>query len=169
MAFTEKEIEEFVKENRKLIEKLMEIQKSGATDAAAAGRKAAHDAKDEMEKAKKKADDFAKQTIGLLSDPEVQRHFMAMGMEFIAGMSVLMSKAPIPDSFKNMASTAGTSWQGEACARNGNCGAAQKMTKVDIVTKPAPKKAAASGQKKSTAKPKTASKKGKTDAGTASE
>jgi hypothetical protein len=133
MGFSDEEINEFVRENRALIEKMMERSKDDAADLADAGRKAAHEALDEAGRARDKMEDAARQTYNMLMDPEVQRHFIAMGMELLAGVSAMIAKAPIPDKFKESAADVEDNVKKTACAKNENCTAATKMQKVQVV------------------------------------
>ena len=121
MGFTDDEIDEFVRENRALIEKMMERWKDETEDVAGAGRKAAHDAYDEAERTKGRIEEAAKQTYDMFMDPEVQKHFIAMGMELLAGISAMISKAPIPDRFKEEAADVEDNLKRTACAKNENC------------------------------------------------
>ena len=131
MAGTEEEFQEFVAKNRELIEKIMVLQKEGAIEIASAGRSAAHDAMNTADAAKEKAEEFAKATYSMFMDPEVQRHFMAMGMELFMGLSAMMQKAPIPDFMRDAASSTERNWKDSACRVNDDCGRS-KAQKVEI-------------------------------------
>lgn len=131
---TEEEFRDFVEKNRDLIEKIMLLQKEGVIEVASAGRDAAHEAEKAAEEAKRKAEDFAKATYSMFTDPEVQRHFMAMGMELFMGVSAMMQKAPLPDFIKDAAEGTEKSWKSSACRANDECGAKPHMQKVDINT-----------------------------------
>lgn len=131
MAGTEEEFQEFVSKNRELIEKIMVLQKEGAIEIASAGRSAAHDAMNTADAAKEKAEEFAKATYSMFMDPEVQRHFMAMGMELFMGLSAMMQKAPIPDFMRESASSTERNWKDSTCRANDTCGKA-KVQKVEI-------------------------------------
>lgn len=134
---TEEEIQEFVARNRELIESIMRLQRDGAVEAAAATRDVAKEAityaHDSADEAKARAEDFARSTYNMFMDPEVQRHFMTMGMEFVLGVSAMMQKAPIPDFVKDAAGTTEKSFRSSACRANEDCGA-RKVQKVDINT-----------------------------------
>jgi len=112
---------------------MMEKSKGEAADIADYGRKAAHEARDEAGHAKEKAEEIAKETYNMIMDPDVQRHFMAMGMEFLAAISAMIAKAPIPDKFKESASDVEDNLKKTACAKNENCTAATRMQKVEVV------------------------------------
>lgn len=134
MSGTEEEFQEFVAKNRDFIEKIMVLQKEGVIEVASAGRDAAHEAEKAAEDAKRRAEDFAKATYSMFTDPEVQRHFMAMGMELFMGISAMMQKAPVPDFVKDTAESTEKSWKSTACRTNEDCGAKPRMQKVDINT-----------------------------------
>ena len=118
MAGTEEEFQDFVAKNRDLIEKIMVLQKEGVIEVASAGRDAAHEAAHVVDDARVRAEDFAKATYSMFMDPEVQKHFMAMGMELFMGLSAMMQKAPVPDFVS-------------ACKANDQCGRS-KVQKVEI-------------------------------------
>ena len=131
MAGTEEEFQDFVAKNRDLIEKIMVLQKEGVIEVASAGRDAAHEAAHVVDDAKARAEEFAKATYSMFMDPEVQRHFMTMGMEFMMGLSAMMQRAPIPDSIRDAAMSTEQTWKKSACAANDQCGASRAQ-KVDI-------------------------------------
>ncbi len=140
---TEEEIRRFVSENKALIESMMQLQREGMTEAASVARDSAKDAaafmKDSAEDAMSRAEDLAKATFGMFTDPEVQRHFVAMGLEFMMGLSAMMQKAPIPDFMKDSADSAGKAVRTAACRANEDCGA-RKVQKVDINVDDGPEK-----------------------------
>lgn len=131
---TEEDFQRFVEENRDLIEKMMALQKDGTIEIVSAGRDAAHEAERAAEEAKRRAEDFAKATYSMFTDPEVQRHFMAMGMELFMGISTMMQKAPVPDFIKETAEGTERSWRSTACRTNEDCSARPKPQRVDINT-----------------------------------
>ena len=133
MGFTEEEFNEFVSNNRALIEEMMEKSRDEAVDIADCGRKAAHEAHDEAGRTKGKVEELAKEAYSMFMDPEVQRHFMAMGMELLAGISAMIARAPIPDRFKEDAADVEDNLKRTACAKNDNCTAATRMQKVQVV------------------------------------
>ncbi|MCL2317746.1 MAG: hypothetical protein FWC44_01625 [Methanomassiliicoccaceae archaeon] len=55
---------------------------------------------------KHKAKETAEDVFKALSDPDVQKHFMKMGIEFMMAMSALMKVMPFPDFMKDMANKA---------------------------------------------------------------
>lgn len=127
MAGTEEEFQDFVAKNRDLIEKIMVLQKEGVIEVASAGRDAAHVVDD----ARVRAEDFAKATYSMFMDPEVQKHFMAMGMELFMGLSAMMQKAPVPDFVREAAGSTERNWKDSACKANDQCGRS-KVQKVEI-------------------------------------
>lgn len=132
MAGTEQEFQEFVAKNRDLIEKLMLLQKEGAIEVASAGRSAVHEAKDMAEASRQKTEDMAKAVYTMFTDPEVQRHFMAMGMELFMGVSAMMQRAPVPDFVKDVAGSTEKTWKASTCRANEDCSARSKVQKVNI-------------------------------------
>ena len=131
MAGTEEEFQEFVAKNRELIEKIMVLQKEGVIEVASAGRDAVHDAAHAADAARDRAEEFAKATYSMFMDPEVQKHFMAMGMELFMGLSAMMQKAPVPDFVREAAGSTERNWKDSACKANDQCGRA-KVQKVEI-------------------------------------
>ena len=114
MAGTEEEFQDFVAKNRDLIEKIMVLQKEGVIEVASAGRDAAHEAAHVVDDARVRAEDFAKATYSMFMDPEVQKHFMAMGMELFMGLSAMMQKAPVPDFVREAAGSTERNWKDSA-------------------------------------------------------
>ncbi len=136
---TEEEIRRFVSENRELIESIMRLQREGMVEATAAARDATRDAmgfaQDSAQEARARAEEFGRAAYDMFMDPEVQRHFMTMGMEFMLGLSAMMQKAPIPDFVKETAGSTERNMRAAACKTNEDCGA-RKVQKVDICTEP---------------------------------
>ncbi|MGN0098428.1 MAG: hypothetical protein ACI38Y_03775 [Candidatus Methanomethylophilaceae archaeon] len=141
--YSEEEFQSFIKQNRDLIEKMMSLQKKAAVETLSAGREITHEAVDSMvdtaEKAKDKTEEFVKTTYNMFTDPDVQKHFMSMGMEFMAGMSAMMQKAPMPDFVKDTAGGMEKNWKQSACKNNDEC-ARKKSSKqrVNIEVDPQP-------------------------------
>ncbi len=131
MAGTEEEFQDFVAKNRELIEKIMLLQKEGVIEVTSAGRDAAHEAVHAVDDARVKAEEFAKATYTMFMDPEVQKHFMAMGMELFMGLSAMVQKAPVPDFMKEAVGSTERNWKDSACKANDQCGRA-KVQKVEI-------------------------------------
>ena len=144
-GYSEEEFQSFIKQNRDLIERMMSLQKQAAVETLSAGREIAHEAVgsavDTADKAKEKTEEFVKTTYNMFTDPEVQKHFMAMGMEFMAGMSSMFQKAPMPEFVKDAAGGVEKNWKQSACKNNDEC-ARKKATKqkVTIEVDPQPAK-----------------------------
>ena len=120
-----------------------QFAKEQTEQAADKAKEAAHYAKEKTdetaEAAKEKTEEFMKTTYNMFTDPGVQKHFMAMGIEFMSGMSALMQKAPAPDFVKDAASGMESNWKQSTCRKNDECAArkakAQKV-KVDVDPEP---------------------------------
>jgi len=82
MCDKEPDMEEFVKKNREMIEAILKTQKEKAGSQ------------------KKKAEETMDGLLGLILNPEIQRHFVKAGMEFLAGIEGLLRNAPFPDKMK---------------------------------------------------------------------
>ncbi|MBQ8180238.1 MAG: hypothetical protein IJ026_07380 [Candidatus Methanomethylophilaceae archaeon] len=153
-GFDEEEFQRFVKQNRDLIERMMALQKEAVkgvvTDAASMGRDLTHDAvslasettgkmRESADATKEKAEEFARTTYGMFTDPTVQKHFMTMGMEFMMGLSAMMQKAPMPDFMKDAASGMEQNWKQSACRNNDECAARKakaRKVNIDVDTQP---------------------------------
>jgi len=112
--YTDPELERFLRENkemvmrlfkeeRKIMAKLFEEEKECFKEAF--GEEKAK-AEDFAEKSKDKAKETAQEMFNAFTDPEVQKHFMAMGLEFMMAVSALFSAMPFPDGIKDMAEKA---------------------------------------------------------------
>jgi len=99
---SDEELNQFVEGNKALIEKIMAIQKDNLDFASEFGKKVAdqsfESAKTAGEVAKKKSEEFFKATYTSITNPEVQKHFMNMGNEFLAGMTAFIECIPSPES-----------------------------------------------------------------------
>ena len=110
---TDEEFEAFVANNRDLIERMIETQKSAAREFVDAERDAARQAyghaRGFADESRARAEDLARTAYSAFTDPEVQRHFVNMGLEFFMGMSALMERAPMPapvrDGFRSTEAT----------------------------------------------------------------
>ena len=143
MAYNEEEFQHFVKQNRSLIEQMMNLQREAAASALQTGRTITHEvadtAKETMDSARAKTEEFVSTTYNMFTDPQVQKHFMTMGMEFMMGLSEMMQKAPMPDFMKDAASGMEQNWKQSACKNNDECAARRaKARKVDINVDPQP-------------------------------
>ena len=134
-GYSEEEFQSFIKQNRDLIERMMSLQKQAAVETLSAGREIAHEAVgsavDTADKAKEKTEEFVKTTYNMFTDPEVQKHFMTMGMEFMAGMSSMFQKAPMPEFVKDAAGGVEKNWKQSACKNNDECARKKATNEVD--------------------------------------
>lgn len=154
------ELEEFFRNNKDMIERLL----LGGLDTF----KETYDEEKTMmeelaEKQKEKAKEAAQGVVNMITDPDVQKHFMAMGFEFIMGMSALMKAAPMPETIRDMAAKAEEMRKTASdnfCQSNPDCSKKQKSEapeKIEIQSVP---KKQAVPKKKTTpkAKPRSATK-----------
>ncbi|MCL2509491.1 MAG: hypothetical protein FWF07_00220 [Methanomassiliicoccaceae archaeon] len=112
--YTDPELERFLRENKEMVMRLFKEEKDmmenlfkeekGMFRGACDEEKAR--AEEFAEKGKDKAKEKAQEVFNAFTDPEVQKHFMAMGLEFMMGMSALVSAMPFPDGVKDMADKA---------------------------------------------------------------
>ncbi len=139
------EFEEFVKANREKIEKLMKEDSTefldvaekavvkGVKKAKCKAEKLCNDETDASEEIKQRA----KEITNAVFDPEVQKHFMRMGVEFALGMSALFDAMPKPDFMKEAADKASKNKEKlskEFCDANPNCARKKKSSvkKINI-------------------------------------
>ncbi len=135
MQHTDEEIYRFVEENRDLIEAMMDRAEGresfgmgGYRDCRGreddyrrpsrfsdyARRRAAEDfywARERAMHDRMKCEDSFRTAFDAFNDPEVQKYFMTMGMNFMMGMSALIQKMPGPEIMKNAASGMEDSWK----------------------------------------------------------
>jgi len=112
--YIDPELEKFFKENKEMMKRLFEEERTIAERLLREEKERfkrtfeEEQAKAEKyaEEEKKKAKDTAQGIFNAFTDPEVQRHFMVMGMEFMMGMDALFRAMPFPDSIKDMAKKA---------------------------------------------------------------
>lgn len=143
-GYSDEEFQSFIKQNRDLIERMMSLQKRAAVETLSAGREITHEAvgaaADTAERAREKTVEFVKTTYSMFTDPEVQKHFMTMGMEFMAGMSAMMQKAPMPDFVKDAAGGVEQNWKQSACKNNDECArkrSSKQKVNIEVDPKPA--------------------------------
>jgi len=160
-CYTDPELEKFLKENKEMIERLFKEEKEmmekffkeekeffrGTFD------EEWEKAKRSAEEQKNKAKDTAQEMFNAFTDPNVQRHFMAMGMEFMMAVSALMKAMPFPDPIRDMAGKAEEARKNASdnFSRSGSGRSkpgAQAPEKVEIKTAP---------KKRQSSKPKTSS------------
>ena len=135
MAYNEEEFQHFVKQNRSLIEQMMNLQREAAASALQTGRTITHEvadtAKETMDSARAKTEEFVSTTYNMFTDPQVQKHFMTMGMEFMMAVTAMMQNAPTPDFMKESVEDVGRTWKRTSCSMNDEC-EARKPSKVTI-------------------------------------
>ncbi|MDR2866775.1 MAG: hypothetical protein LBV13_05190 [Methanomassiliicoccaceae archaeon] len=83
---TDEILEFLVRTQRDKIEKILKAQKDSV--------------KEKMGPQKEKIEDALKAGTSLFFNPEIQRHFVKAGMEFLAGMEELIRNIPMPDFMK---------------------------------------------------------------------
>lgn len=150
--YRDPELEKFFSENRDMIEKLLKEEKEMIKDTF-------EEEKEKMEalleEQKDKAKEAAQGVVNMITDPDVQKHFMAVGLELLMGINALMKAAPMPDSVKEMVDKAEDvrkSASDNFCKNNPDCNKKPKPAAPEkIEIKPVAKKPAA------TTKPKTSS------------
>ena len=123
MCEKEIDIEEFVKQNKEKIEKILKEQKGSF--------------KEKAEPQMKKAEDVVTGVISLFLDPEIQKHFVKAGMEMLAGVEELLKKAPMPDkvkeTFEKASGAKETFVKDVMCEVNPDCKVKnKKMKKIDV-------------------------------------
>lgn len=132
----DEEFEDFVRKNRDLIERMIELQKGSVHDFADAEKaiavEAYSQARDAADRGRVRTEDALRAAISTITDPEVQRHFMNMGLEFFMGMSALMQRAPMPDAVREGISSTELNMRDAACRSNDGCAARSAPKKVDI-------------------------------------
>jgi hypothetical protein len=139
MEHSEEEIQRFVDENRDLIEVMMdraapEGRNVGEPSGDRIRSRVEEDAlraRARMEKDTRRAEDAFREVFEAFADPEVQRHFMSMGMSFFLGVSALMRRMPAPDFVKSTASDMESSWKEAACRSNEGCSARRRRIDID--------------------------------------
>ena len=122
---TDEEIHKFVNDNRELVEKMMAVQKENVEMTKSVGKDVIKMGFESTymaaEFARKKSEEFFVTTYKMITNPEVQRHFMASGLEFLAGLTALAESAPMPDFVKSAASDMQKNARLEACKANEDC------------------------------------------------
>ncbi|MBO7352193.1 MAG: hypothetical protein J6U12_04690 [Candidatus Methanomethylophilaceae archaeon] len=118
---TDKDVDRFVADNWELIERIMVAQKGDAERARCKGQKLFDTA------------------YTIVTDPELQKHLITAGIEFIAGLSTIIQSSLMSDRMKEAASGFEKSMKAAACRANEDCPAKAKRVKI---VKPVPKEAA---------------------------
>jgi len=112
--YTDPELERFLRENKEMVMRLFKEERKIMAKLFDEEKDCFKEVFDEekakaeefAEKSKDKAKETAQEMFNAFTDPEVQRHFMAMGMEFMLAVSALFSAMPFPDGIKDMAQKA---------------------------------------------------------------
>jgi hypothetical protein len=93
---TDTEFEDFVLSNREKIISILEAEKEEAFDLIEKKKKKSKKkVKKKIEKGKSKAESVAKDITVAMLTPEVQKHFVTMGIEMMMGMEAFMRALPM--------------------------------------------------------------------------
>ena len=140
---TDEEIDRFVTDNKELIDRIMAIQREGVELAKILGKdtvKAGMESTSIAAKAvRKKGGKYFTATYEILTDSEIQKHFITSGLEFVAGFIALTEASPLPDCVKDAVTGFEKNMRAAACRANRNCPA--KAKKIDIAATAAEKTA----------------------------
>jgi hypothetical protein len=117
---TDEDLDRFVRENREFIERMMSSRSEDLFRMPAAA----------AELTKIKSEKFFRETAEALANPEVQKHFMMAGLEFMAGLSALVKMSPLPDYVKEAASETESNVRQTACMNNKDCPVKNKKKKA---------------------------------------
>lgn len=135
MEHSEEEIARFVSENRDLIEMMMDRAEKRREDDYERLRYRldgdVHRARSRVDRDVHRAEDTFREVFEAFADPEVQRHFVTMGMNFVMGMSALMQRMPGPDYLKSTASDFESGWRKAACGVNRDCEVRKRKIDID--------------------------------------
>jgi len=120
------ELEKIIREQKKMIDDLMNNQQTSF--------------KVKVETEKKKADEALKSMVSIFTNKDIQRHFVRAGMEFLSGIEELIKTIPFPDNVKetmDKAYEAKDDIVREVCDLNPSCkykatGTKKKMKKIDV-------------------------------------
>ena len=112
--YIDPELEKFLKENKEMLERLFseekemmeKLFKEGKSSFKETFDKECEKAEDFAKEKKEKAKEKAEQVFNAFTDPDVQKHFLVMGMEFMMGMNALIRAMPFPDFVKEAAGKA---------------------------------------------------------------
>jgi hypothetical protein len=116
--YEDPELERFFRENKEIVERLLLEERDLVKETVKAEKERFEEyIGDPRVKAKETVDGL----FGALTDPEVQRHFLTVGIEFLLGVNALIQAAPVPDEFKDFVKR--TEHEGKKAA-----GAARKAT-----------------------------------------
>jgi hypothetical protein len=122
---TDEEIEQFVNENRELVERMMKAHRESFETLSDMNRQATEEAFETTyraaEMARQRSEEFFKATVGTIASPVVQRHFMNASLEFLAGLTAIAETAPFPDFVRDAADDIQKTARQTACRRNEDC------------------------------------------------
>ncbi|MCK9333506.1 MAG: hypothetical protein M0Q19_10120 [Candidatus Cloacimonetes bacterium] len=141
--YEDPDLERFVRENREMVKKLLELEKDLAKETL---KEEKYRVEELIDYQKAKTKEVAEGVVTMLTDPDVQKHFMAVGFEFFMGINALMKAAPLPSVVKdamNKAEDIKDETSKNFCKVNPNCAKKPKTQKVDITDgdeKPSTKK-----------------------------
>ena len=138
MGYSDEELQRFVEENREAIERLMASRASSdAGGSSGPGRKGEAWFEEDFDRFRNRAEedrermeDAFRGVYEAFADPEVQKHFMTMGLNFVMGMSALLQRMPAPGFVKETASGMEASWKKSACGANADCGVKKKKIEI---------------------------------------
>ena len=139
VSTTDEEFQDFVANNRELIEMIMRMQNQnpGVGKAGGSGEdtyrmgRAMNDMEAHADRMRHRTEEFLQDTYRMVMNPEVQQHFMKMGMEFMMAVTAMMQNAPTPDFMKESVEDVGRTWKRTSCSMNDEC-EARKPSKVTI-------------------------------------
>lgn len=138
MATTDEEFQDFVANNRELIELMMRMKDQAPAADKVEGTasrivKAVDEAEANADRMRQKTEEFIQDTYKMVMHPDVQRHFMKMGMEFMMAVSAMMQNAPTPDFMKESVADMEKNWKKTSCSMNEEC-EVRKSNKPNKVT-----------------------------------
>jgi len=121
VKYIDPEVEKFARENKEMIERILKEERIRAKEVFDAEKDMASEL---IAYQKQKTIDATEGVVSMFTDPEVQKHFMAVGMELFLGIDALMRAAPIPDFVKDAATKAQDMRDAATsayCDKNPNC------------------------------------------------
>jgi hypothetical protein len=124
-SMSDEELEKLILENGERVKKIMrEHRDQLCDDLENDGVEAFESIKHDVKKTKKAAKENAKQMTDAFFDPEVQKHFMNVGIEMAMGFESLLRAMPKPkfaEDAMNEAESARDNVQKAYCSTNPNC------------------------------------------------
>ncbi|MDR1690419.1 MAG: hypothetical protein LBR42_01070 [Candidatus Methanoplasma sp.] len=160
-SYIDPELEKFFRENKEMIERLLKEEKVRLErlfkEEKESFKSAIEEEQAKAEEQKKKAKEAVQGVFNAFTDPEVQKHFMKMGMEFVMGVNALVKAMPFPEGFRDMADKAEEARKSAAEDFAKSSGRTKPAAPEKIEIKSAPKKASPSAKTKASAPSKKAS------------